>query len=87
MVYPHCTSRHLHLKVTESSKGQGQNHHKHSWNKSRPGAQEKLLKKSLFRLVTLNKKYLPLVRYLGYARVCVCFAAGTSISMTSFVPL
>lgn len=85
MVYPHRTSRHLHLKVTESSKGQGQNHYKHSWNKSRPGAQETLLKESLFRLVTLNKNYLPLVRYLGCVRVC--FAAGTSISMTSFVPL
>lgn len=43
---PHHTPRHLHLKVIEDSKGQGQgqDHHKHSWNKSRPGAQEKLPK-------------------------------------------
>lgn len=47
MVYPHHTSRHLHLKVIESSKGQGQNHYNHSWNKSRAGAQEKLLRVTL----------------------------------------
>lgn len=40
-----------------------------SWNKSRPGAQERLPKMSLSRLVTPDKKFLPLGSSLG---ICMC---------------
>lgn len=54
---------HLHLKVTEDSRGQGPGPLRHNGNKNRPGPQEKLPKG--FRLVTLDKKHLPLVSSAG----------------------